>query len=68
MYLSVEQFKKLEEIKNGMAENENKKIFSSVLADVLARHEKSNNKTALYIAEKRKHDKNYARGKKKLEK
>lgn len=52
MYLSVEQFKTLEEIKNGMTEKENKKLFASVLADVLARHEKSNSKTALYIAEK----------------
>ena len=68
MYLSTIQFKTLEEIKNGMAENDSKKLFASVLADVLARHEKSNRKTADYIAEKRKDNKNYARGKKKLEK
>lgn len=68
MYLSTTQFKTLEEIKNGMTENDSKKLFASVLVDVLARHEKSNRKTADYIAEKRKDNKNYARGKKKLEK
>ena len=49
-----------------MTEKDSKKLFASVLADVLARHEKSNKKTADYIAEKRKTDKNYARGKRSL--
>ena len=65
MYLSISEYKKLEEIKNNMTENEDKIVFSSVLAEVLERHKESNKKTYSYIAEKRKADKNYARGKKK---
>lgn len=65
MYISTSEYKKLEEIKNNMAENEDKILFSSVLADVLERHKESNKKTSSYIAEKRKNNKNYARGKKK---
>lgn len=65
MYLSISEYKKLEEIKNNMTENKDKILFSSVLAEVLERHKESNKKTSSYIAEKRKADKNYARGKKK---
>lgn len=65
MYLSISEYKKLEEIKNNMTENKDKIVFSFVLAEVLERHKESNKKTYSYIAEKRKDNKNYARGKKK---
>lgn len=65
MYLSITEYKKLEEIKNNMTESKEKIVFSSVLAEVLKRHKESNRKTYSYIAEKRKNNRNYARGKKK---
>lgn len=72
MYLSIEQFKELEAIKNNMVNNKTEKSdiekFDSVLLSVLGKHQRENKKTALYIAEKRKADKNYARENKRREK
>lgn len=65
MYLSIKQFKELEAIKNNMVNNKTDKSdiekLESVLLSVLGKHKEENKKTALYIAQKRKINKNYAR-------
>ena len=65
MYLSVRQYKELEAIKNNMMDNKTDKNdiekLDSILFSVLGKHKEENRKTAVYIAEKRKINKNYAR-------
>ena len=65
MYLSRKQFNDLMEIKNNMVNDRaDKKVIEkldSILFSVLEKTKKENKKTALYIAEKRKVNKNYAR-------
>ena len=69
MYLSRKQYNDLMEIKDNMTDKNDIEKLDSILFSVLEKTKKENKKTALYIAEKRKINKNYAReNKKKLEK
>ena len=69
MYLSRKQYNDLIEIKDNMTDKNDIEKLDSILFSVLEKTKKENKKTALYIAEKRKINKNYAReNKKKLEK
>lgn len=65
MYLSIKQFNELEAIKNNMVNNKTDKSdiekLDSILFSILGKHKEENKKTALYIAQKRKINKNYAR-------
>lgn len=68
MYLSVRQYKELEAIKNDMTDKKAIEKLDSILFSVLGKHKEENKKTALYIAQKRKINKNYARENKRREK
>ena len=65
MYLSVKQYEELKAIKNNMlikmTDKSDIEKLDSILFSVLGKHKEENKKTALYIAEKRKINKNYAR-------
>lgn len=72
MNIKIDEFKAIESALrlinyNSLSEDEQKIVINadSSMLDVLHRHKISNQKTAKYIAEKRKVDKNYARKKNK---